>query len=111
MTDLARAGKPANYYLSYAWRNPSSFGFSPLGNAAWSGFTRVALAAPTSRGWSEALTELTVPSGMHAVTYGLEIEHDDADGRVDVDVDHFSHCRINADDSDSVPSCELPNVG
>ena len=47
----------------------------------------------------------SAPSGMDAVTFGIEIEHDDADGRVDVDVDDFSYCRMSNDESDIVPAC------
>ena len=75
-----------------------------LNDGSWGGFSRVALPPPTTS-WSDAVATLTAPSGMDAVTFGIEIEHDDADGRVDVDVDDFSYCRMSNDESDIVPAC------
>jgi hypothetical protein len=36
---------------------------------------------------------------------GIEIEHDDADGRVDVDIDNFNYCRLSSDNGDAVAPC------
>lgn len=104
ITDQAPTGLPPNFYLIYAFRRPVGMAGARLDDGAWGGFSRVALTRPVN-GWSDAIATVTAPTGTDAVTFGIEIEHDDADGRVDVDVDDFSYCRVSNDEFDLVPAC------
>ena len=105
LTDAAPTGMQPNYYLIYAFRNHVGPASDHAGNGAWAGYSRVSIPAPTAGVWNEASTVVTTPTGKDAITMGIEIEHDDADGRVDVDVDNFSYCRIGGADSDGVAPC------
>lgn len=105
VTDEAPSGRLPNYYLLYAFRSPAGLGYERLDDAAWTGFSRVPIPAPTAGAWSEASATITAPTGKNALTIGIEIEHDDADGRVDVDVDQVSYCRLTSDNGDEVPPC------
>ncbi|MFZ5893517.1 MAG: hypothetical protein ACOY0T_20820 [Myxococcota bacterium] len=106
LTDQAPTGLLPNYYLIYAFRRPVGMAGDRLDDGAWGGFVRVPLARPVGT-WSDAVATVTAPSGTDAVTFGIEIEHDDADGRVDLDVDDFSYCRLSNDEFDLVPACSL----
>lgn len=104
ITARAPTGNLPSFYLIYAFRRPVGMAGERLNDGSWGGFSRIALTRP-SPVWTDAVATVTAPTGMDAITFGIEIEHDDADGRVDVDVDDFSYCRMSNDESDIVPAC------
>jgi hypothetical protein len=105
VTDQAPSGRPPNYYLIYAFRHPVGVTSAPLDDASWTGFSRVLITPPTTSGWAEASAVVTAPLARDAIAMGIEIEHDDADGRVDVDIDNFNYCRLSSDNGDAVAPC------
>ena len=100
----APEGAPPVYSLIYATRRPAGWTKIESEDAMWSTFTKTTLPEP-GPAWQLAEAVMTVPAGVNALSFGLEILHEEASGLVEVDVDSFSYCQVSGDANDPVGIC------
>ncbi|TPV92562.1 MAG: hypothetical protein B7733_25085 [Myxococcales bacterium FL481] len=105
-TTEAPTGEPPKYHLAYAFRRPVGFeGHDVDHDGYWGGFSRVNIASPTPD-WQLAEAIVDVPPSVNAIAFGPDILHYEASGRVAMDVDDVSYCRVTDDPTDPVPACD-----